>query len=139
MTCFFSGLDPHRDTPVEILHVVLLGFLKYMWRDLVHNQLKKNDTRRALLVARLKSVNVTGLNIAKITEDTLVKYAGSLTGRDFRVIAQVVPAIIHDLGLSEACRETWLALCKLVPLVWQPEIADIEEHIVSILSSSLIY
>ncbi|THU99664.1 hypothetical protein K435DRAFT_818510 [Dendrothele bispora CBS 962.96] len=124
-----KGLDPHRDTPVEILHVILLGFLKYMWRDLVQNQLKKNDSRRTLLIARLKSVDVTGLKIAKITEDTLVKYAGSLTGRDFRVIAQVVPAIIHDLGLSEACRETWLALCKLVPLVWQPEITDVDEHI----------
>ncbi|THU93269.1 hypothetical protein K435DRAFT_829530 [Dendrothele bispora CBS 962.96] len=124
-----KGLDPHRDTPVEILHVVLLGFLKYMWRDLVQNQLKKNDARRSLLLARLKSVDVTGLGISSITEDTLVQYAGSLTGRDFRVIAQVVPGIIHDLKLSDDCRETWLALCKLVPLVWQPEITDIDEHI----------
>ncbi|KAK7027831.1 hypothetical protein R3P38DRAFT_3315357 [Favolaschia claudopus] len=81
------GLDPHQDTPVEILHVILLGFVK-----------------------------------------TLVQYSGSLTGRDFRAIAQVAPFVLYDLVSSE-CLETWQALSKLVPLIWQPEIKNIENYV----------
>ncbi|KAJ3824671.1 hypothetical protein F5880DRAFT_353082 [Lentinula raphanica] len=121
-------LDPHQDTPVEILHVVLLGFLKYMWRDLV-NQVKNQEELKKLLETRLKSLNVDGLDISPVAGHTLVQYAGSLTGRDFRVIAQIAPFIIHDIKVSDSCREAWLAISRLVPLIWQPEINDIEDYI----------
>ncbi|KAJ3767096.1 hypothetical protein FB446DRAFT_822496, partial [Lentinula raphanica] len=64
-----KGLDPHRDTPVEILHVVLLGFLKYMWRDLV-NQVKNQDELKKLLEIRLMSLDVKGLDISPIAGHT---------------------------------------------------------------------
>ncbi|KAJ7223860.1 hypothetical protein B0H12DRAFT_1213067 [Mycena haematopus] len=123
-----KGLDPHQDTPVEILHVVLLGFVKYFWRDLIQLQLKNKDDKKELLITRLNSLDVSGLGISPLPGRTLVKYSGSLTGRDFRAIAQVAPFVIYDL-VSRECFETWQALSKLIPLIWQPEIADIDTHI----------
>jgi len=57
----------------------------------------------------------------------LVNYAGSLTGHDFRVIAQVAPFVIFDM-VPDDVFEAWLALSKLVPLLWQPFINDIDEY-----------
>ncbi|KAK7007081.1 hypothetical protein R3P38DRAFT_3325555 [Favolaschia claudopus] len=121
------GLDPHQDTPVEILHVILLGFVKYLWRDVIA-QLKGKDDKKELLVARLTSVDVTGLGISPLAGRTLVQYSGSLTGRDFRAIAQVAPFVLYDL-VSAECLETWQALSKLVPLIWQPEIKNVENYV----------
>ncbi|KAJ7710473.1 hypothetical protein B0H17DRAFT_914738 [Mycena rosella] len=123
-----KGLDPHQDTPVEILHVVLLGFIKYLWRDLIQLQLKTKDDKKELLITRLSSLDVSGLGISPLAGRTLVQYSGSLTGRDFRSIAQVAPFVVYDL-VSPECFETWQALSKLVPLIWQPEIPNIEPHI----------
>ncbi|KIK49825.1 hypothetical protein GYMLUDRAFT_253531 [Collybiopsis luxurians FD-317 M1] len=119
-----KGLDPHQDTPVEILHVILLGFLKYMWRDMIQNQLKLHQDFKDLLMMRLNNFNVDGLEVSPLAGRTLVQYAGSLTGCDFRIIAQTVPFVIHDFKVSSNCRETWLALCRLVPLIWQPQIEN---------------
>ncbi|KAJ6543258.1 hypothetical protein DFH09DRAFT_1249389 [Mycena vulgaris] len=123
-----KGLDPHQDTPVEILHVILLGFIKDLWRDLIQVQLKTKDDKKELLITRLSSLDVSGLGISPLAGRTLVQYSGSLTGRDFRSIAQVAPFVVYDL-VSPECFETWQALSKLVPLIWQPEIHDIGPHI----------
>ncbi|KAI6148028.1 hypothetical protein BKA82DRAFT_151609, partial [Pisolithus tinctorius] len=126
-----KGLDPHQDTPVEILHVILLGFVKYFWRDAIS---RLNDVQKAELQVRLASFDVSGLGIPRLAGQTLVQYAGSLTGRDFRAISQATPFVLYDLVLCE-CYEAFLALCSLVPLVWQPRIDNAEEHLVHMQSA----
>ncbi|CDO76792.1 hypothetical protein BN946_scf184978.g21 [Trametes cinnabarina] len=121
-------LDAHSDTPVEVLHVVLLGFVKYFWRDLVQGQLKNKDTAKDLLATRLSSLDVAALGLSPLAGRTLVQYAGSLTGRDFRAIAQVAPFVVYDLVTPE-CYEAWVALLRLVPLIWQPTIPDVRSHL----------
>ena len=112
---------------MEILHVILLGFVKYFWRDAIARQ---NAEQKALLVTRLGSLDVSGLGCSRLVGQTLVQYAGSLTGRDFRVIAQVAPFVLYDLVDSD-CYDAWLALSHLIPLVWQPSIKDKTSHLVS--------
>ncbi|SJL16514.1 uncharacterized protein ARMOST_20040 [Armillaria ostoyae] len=122
-------LDLHSDTPVEILHVVLLGFVKYLWCDVVHNQLSKNEAKKCQLMVCLSSVDVEGMGLPPLAGHTLVTYCGSLTGRDFWAIAQVAPFVLQDF-VQDDCYQMWVAFSKLVPLIWQPEIKDIDAYVV---------
>jgi hypothetical protein len=124
-----GGLDPHTDTLVKILHTILLGFIKYFWQDVIQNQLKKNATKTELLKIHLSSFNVSGLGINKLSGHTLVQYVGSLTGCDFRVIAQVAPFILYDL-IPKPCYDSWVSLSNIIPLVWQLTIPDIDVYVV---------
>ncbi|KAF8508231.1 hypothetical protein JB92DRAFT_3121119 [Gautieria morchelliformis] len=122
-----AGLDLHRDMPVEILHVVLLGFVKYFWRDAV-TRVKKAKMQHAL-EAHLQSCDVQGLGISPPPGHTLVQWGGSLIGRDFRAISQVAPFVLYDFLPAEAVA-AWAALAWLVPMIWQPVITDSELHVV---------
>ena len=109
---------------------MLLGFVKYFWRDAVNIQIGKNKIKRELLEARLSSFDTTGLGIPPLSGCTLVQYAGSLVGRDFRTIAQVAPFVLHGL-VPQECYNAWIALSRIIPLIWQPEIEDVDAHLVS--------
>ncbi|KAJ7623989.1 hypothetical protein B0H17DRAFT_1288780 [Mycena rosella] len=117
--------DANSDTPVEILHVVLLGVVKYWWRDAVSRQTSKGKEE---LKARLSSVDVAGLNTPPIRGNTYVQYAGSLVGRDFRVILQVALVVLHGL-IPQAHYDGWIALCNLAPLMFQPAIEHMPTYI----------
>ncbi|KAI6044629.1 hypothetical protein EDC04DRAFT_2865842 [Pisolithus marmoratus] len=123
-----KGLDPHQDTPVEILH--------YFWRDAMS---RLNEVQKAELQVRLASFDVTGLGIPLLAGHTLIQYAGSLTGRDFHAISQAAPFVLYDL-VPHPCYEAFLALSALgfavptalIPLVWKLCIENVEEHLVAI-------
>ncbi|KAI0737866.1 hypothetical protein BC629DRAFT_1687266 [Irpex lacteus] len=117
-----KSLDPHRDTPVEILHVVLLGIIKYFWRDAVA---RLSPAQLQILKTRLASMNLRGLDpsLTSLNGQTFVQYARSLVGRDFRVIVQVALFALYDL-VPPPVYEAWVALAALVPLIYMPSIED---------------
>ncbi len=104
--------------------MVLLGVVKYFWRDAVARQSAEG---KAILKARLTSMTVDGLGISPIRGHTLVYYAKSLVGRDFRTILQVAPGVLQGM-LPDQAYEAWLALCRLAPLVFQSKIKDVNKY-----------
>ncbi|KAI6035322.1 hypothetical protein F5J12DRAFT_902148 [Pisolithus orientalis] len=125
LTYSTSGLDPHQDTPVEVLHVILLRFMKYFWHDAIS---RMNDDQKAEFQVQLASFNTSGLSIPPLATQTFIQYAGSLAGCDFCAICQAAPFVLYDLVPHE-CYKAFLALSSLVPLVWQPCIDNINRHL----------
>ncbi|KAI8448895.1 hypothetical protein BY996DRAFT_8690301 [Phakopsora pachyrhizi] len=79
-----KGFDGHKDTPVEVLHVVLLGILKYLYRDLIGGL---SANKKEELIARLKTFDTNNLNIQPIKAKYLIQHYSSLVGKDFKLIS----------------------------------------------------
>ncbi|KAI8444929.1 hypothetical protein BY996DRAFT_6434961 [Phakopsora pachyrhizi] len=94
-----KGFDGHKDTPVEVLHVVLLGL---------------SASRKDELIARLQSFDTSNLNIQPIKAKYLVQHYLSLVGKDFKVLIQAAPF-----------RKIWISLCHLCSFIFQTHITDL--------------
>lgn len=122
------GLDVHQDTPVEILHTVLLGIVKYYWAQTFHIIDKAKKT--SIFQARLGSFNIDGLNIPTLSAEYICQYRGGLIGKHFKSLAQIMPFIIHDL-VSQEVLDAWLLIGRMCVLLWHTEIHDLNAYLVS--------
>jgi hypothetical protein len=123
----YVGVDIHRDTPTEILHTVLLGVVKYFWAQtvFVFEKAKKLST----LESRLASVNISGLELPKILASYMCQYRGSLIGKHFKAIIQVMVFVSYDL-LTPQLLNTWLLMGRLTSLLWYTTIDDLKLYTV---------
>lgn len=128
------GVDIHRDTPTEILHTVLLGIVKYFWAQSVF--VLEKEKKLGILESRLASVNTAGLDMPKLNAAYICQYRGSLIGRHFKAIVQVMPFIVYDLFAGNShLMNAWLLLGRLTCMLWYTTIDDIDIYIVSAQSS----
>ncbi|KAJ7049132.1 hypothetical protein C8F01DRAFT_1353615 [Mycena amicta] len=121
-----TGLDPARDTPVEILHTILLGVIKYVWHHLHTNQW--SDADRQLLAIQLQSTDIGSMKIPPVRGAYMIQYKNNLIGKHYKTIMQTLAFHVHDI-----CTPEQLQLIKvsadLGARVWVPVIDDMEKYI----------
>ncbi|KAJ3994246.1 hypothetical protein F5050DRAFT_1800809 [Lentinula boryana] len=122
-----TGLDPSQDTPVEILHTVLLGIMKYIWY-MSHTAM--TDKELELLAVRLQSTDTDGLTVPPLRAAYMIQYCNNLIGKHFKTLMQILPFHVHSflkLGL------THFKLVQMVgalgPLLWTSEIDELEQYL----------
>ena len=124
-----TGYNIHLDTPTEILHTVLLGVVKYYWAQSIW-YLKNRSKSLALFQTRLASVHWNGLNAPSTNAEYICQYHGSLIGKHFKSLTQVMPFLIFDLVPQDVLR-AWNIIGALLVLLWHTEIEDLECYLVS--------
>ncbi|EJD38038.1 hypothetical protein AURDEDRAFT_72549, partial [Auricularia subglabra TFB-10046 SS5] len=88
------GVDPHRDTPIEILHTILLGIVKYIWHHLTTSW---TAAQKAEFVTRLQSTDMNGLSSPPMRAAYMMQYSNGLIGKHFKALAQTMAFHVHGL------------------------------------------
>ncbi|CAH7673442.1 hypothetical protein PPACK8108_LOCUS8306 [Phakopsora pachyrhizi] len=123
-----KGFDGHKDTPVEVLHVILLGIVKYLYRDLICGL---TVDKKEELVARFQSFDISNLNIPSIKAKYLVQHYSSLVGKDFKIIIQAAPFVFFTI-IEESRQKIWISLCHLCSLIFQTHISCLENYVANL-------
>lgn len=83
-----------------------------------------------LFRTRLNSLEESGLEVPKIPADYMCKHKGSLIGKHFKSLVQVMPFIVHDLVPNDLL-DAWKSLGRLTVLLWVTDIPDLAAYLVS--------
>lgn len=126
-------MDPTQDTPVEILHTILLGIMKYVWHT-VHTSW--NDSDRAMFAIRLQSTDISGLTIPPLRATYMVQYRNNLIGKHFKSLMQILLFAIHDLVTPKE-QALVHAVGALGAVLWVHEIDNMDEYIVHLILTYL--
>ncbi|KAI0688439.1 hypothetical protein BC835DRAFT_1408072 [Cytidiella melzeri] len=122
------GVNIHLDTPTEILHTILLGIVKYFWGQTVF--ILEKSKLLSVLQSWMESISQNGLNLPSFSPDYMCRYRGSLIGKHFKSLAQVMPFLVYDL-VPQIVVDGWNVIGELVVLLWHTTIEDREKYLVS--------
>lgn len=122
----FPGVNPHSDTPLELLHTFLLGGERYPW----HRFSKKwGPAEELMFAARLQSAPIDGLSIDAFQAKYLVTHKNGLIGRHFKILLQLTVFQLDGL-CTDIEFDMWKAIGELGALLWYHEIKDMDSYLV---------
>ena len=101
----------NRSTPVECLHTILLGPVKYLFGDLMEH-ITPNQKKE--VAARIQSFPKSGFKTH--LSSSIVNNHKSGLGRDFKLLAQMALFVVWDY-LRDGEHAIWLSLCKVRQLI----------------------
>lgn len=107
MNIYTIGFQGPRNTPVEIIHIILLGIVKYMFRELM---VKMTPSQKSELMDYWQSFKTSGPNTPPVQPKTMVQHFGGLIGKEFRTIVQAAPFVLFK-HMSTKKRHMCTALC----------------------------
>lgn len=127
----YPDLNPHSDTPCEILHTILLGIDKYVWHATTN---KWNSRKDKAFASLLEELSRDGLSILTFRPQYIMQFKNSLIGRQFKTLQQLAVFCLRPQPDSSTKEkrlfELWKAVGILGALLWFPEIRNMEEYLV---------
>ncbi|KAI9103449.1 hypothetical protein DFS34DRAFT_672093 [Phlyctochytrium arcticum] len=105
--------DGHRDCPLEALHTVLLGVIKWLSRASL--ALLSKDQKQELCL-RVDALNWQGFSRPFRGKEIVIN-GGSLLGKDFRQIIQIGPFMYHGI-LPQSWIKAWCCMADVFLLVY---------------------
>ncbi|KAG2366225.1 hypothetical protein BDR07DRAFT_1449523 [Suillus spraguei] len=99
-----NGISMHLDMLTEILHTILLGVVRYFWGQTM------------FLLEKAKVLHIDGMNAPSLNANYICHYKGSLIGKHFKSLAQVMPFLVHDL-VPWTVLNGWTIIGELVALI----------------------
>ena len=98
----------YRCSPVEILHTILLGPIKYLLQSFIPS-LSEREKKEVL--SWITAIGPSGIE-GKV-HGNICYYYNSFVGRDFKAWAQIAPMVAGPF-LSQDKKDVWVAVSKVL-------------------------